>query len=524
MKQLYFLLWLVTIPVALQSQQFGVRVNTEDAFNGYMLVESFPSNFLIDNCGEIINEWENVSGTDNHVKLLPNGNILYIKNNTITEKNWNGQTVREWINTRQDLQLDYEIISMDSGNWLAIVRKSFSQQEFMDAGYNIGNIGIPTQVDGVIEVDPTSGEIVWEWYIIDHAVQERSPSLNNYGIVENNPQLLNMDAISIFDWNFRESFMINGFDYNPTLDQIVLSVRKMSEIVVIDHSTTTEEAAGHEGGNAGKGGDILYRWGNPQNYGQGTADDRYLFFQHNPNWITTGEHEGKIICYNNGLGRSETDINKGYSQVPIIDTPVNSDGTYILSPGEAYAPSEPDKAYGKNDSGTEFYSGYTSGAEMLANGNVYITEGTSGRLFEVNTDGDIVWEYYLINSNYIFRSEKYAPEYLGFTGKDLTPSGNTIEEQGGIPNCNIISSVEETFVSRDKFKISHIDRVNSIQHKEGKTFQLTIYDMLGQRIYHSNTNSDYHTVDLGNVREGIYIMQVDMKENHHHASFKFSSF
>ncbi len=58
----------------------------------------------------------------------------------------------------------------------------------------------------------------------------------------------------------------NSVDYNEEFDQIVVSVRHFSEIWVIDHSTTTAEAAGHSGGNSGKGGDLLYRWGNPEAY------------------------------------------------------------------------------------------------------------------------------------------------------------------------------------------------------------------------------------------------------------------
>ena len=102
----------------------------------------------------------------------------------------------------------------------------------------------------------------------------RDKSKANYGDVAAHPgahrhQLQRRRGISapIPDWTH-----FNAVDYNADLDQIVVSLRNFSEIWIIDHSTTTKEAAGREpAGESGKGGDLLYRWGNPRVYRAGTA-------------------------------------------------------------------------------------------------------------------------------------------------------------------------------------------------------------------------------------------------------------
>ena len=67
-----------------------------------------------------------------------------------------------------------------------------------------------------------------------------------------------------------------------------MSVCAFSEFWIIDHGTTTAQAAGHTGGRRGRGGDLLYRWGNPRAYRAGTKADRKLFAQHNAHWIPKG--------------------------------------------------------------------------------------------------------------------------------------------------------------------------------------------------------------------------------------------
>ena len=126
------------------------------------------------------------------------------------------------------------------------------------------------------------GEVVWERHLWDHLIQDADPNDDNYGIVSEHPELFDVNVGTVgggggpgganADW-----MHINAISYNAEYDQIVISSRHQCEIFVIDHSTTTEEAAGHNGGNSGKGGDFLYRWGNPQNYDRGNNSDNLIF-------------------------------------------------------------------------------------------------------------------------------------------------------------------------------------------------------------------------------------------------------
>ena len=493
-----------------------VKFNSEEAFNGYTLLNTGNTTYLMNNCGELVNEWSPVR-PNFHSKLLPNGNLVYItRSNSIQELDWDGNEVYEVFNPLPDSRLVYEVIKMDNGNLLAIARILWTPQQFIDLGYELSFTN-PERVDIVVEIDPGSGELVWMWNITDHVIQERDPDANNYGSVKDNPQLLNMDAISTFDWTSGESFMINSFDYNPELDQIALSVRKMSEIVIIDHSTTTQEASGSTGGRYGKGGDILYRWGNPQNYGRGTADDRQLYFQHNPNWIKHGEHKGKIMVFNNGLSR-DVDRNDRYSSVPIINPPIDSQGNYMLDDSLAYLPESPEIELGHPDPDPLFYSGYTSGAVMLPNGNTFVTIGADDELLELNPEGDIVWFYPIPIPSYIYRAEKYPEDYPAFQDRDLAPFGLI---PGDIDiNCDLFVSINEPTESSGVL-ISHSMESDELRIRNAQGMYFSIYGVNGIRLSYGRINQEDEKIPF--ELTGLGVITVYDRQGQLQKTFKFVS-
>jgi hypothetical protein len=330
---------------------------------------------------------------------------------------------------------------MPNGNVLILAWEFRSQAECIAAGRD------PSQLsqgelwpEHIIEVEPKGsdgGTIVWEWHAWDHLIQDFDPDQDNHGVVADHPELIDINHMqgSNADW-----MHANAIDYNPELDQILINSPFLGEFWIIDHSTTTEEAAGHTGGNCGRGGDILYRWGNPQAYDRGTSDDRKFYNHHDARWIDAGlPGAGNFLVFNNGNGRPEGP----FTTIEEIVPPVDEDGCYELERGLAYGPDEPMWIY-MADPPTDFYSSFISGATRQPNGNTLICSGAWGEIFEVTPDlePDTVWFYVSpvtsngpvmqgvpippqgnSSANRMLRAERYPPDFPGFDGKDLTPMG-----------------------------------------------------------------------------------------------------
>ncbi len=503
----YFLTFTLTLISTFTFGQFGVQLNTDKATESYTLFENFSETYLVDNCGFVVNRWSDVAFTDLHSKLLDNGNLNFMQDNTVYEVDWEGNIVKELNHNVPSLMLKYEVIKLKNGNYLCVARHEESFSFFSNLGYDFTN-QFPSYDDTVVELDGETGEVVWEWRISDHAIQDRIQNLDSYGVIEDNPGKLDIYRVSDFDWEFDEYFMINGMDYNPELDQIALSVRKMGEVIIIDHSTTTAEAKTSKGGRYGQGGDILYRWGNPENYGRGTEADRRLYYQHNPNWIQYGPHKGKLMIFNNNLNRPGQTFDNLYSQFEIISPDVDGEGFYNLPSASPFRPMDADTTFSGED--LEFYSGYTSGAKVLPNGNIFVTTGRDDTMREFTPQGELVWQYNIPRSRYIFRAEKYSVDHPAFEGKDLTP-GFTVESSNDY-DCVLggVSSTEETAL---EFNTTiQIKGVLLFIDSETEASP-TIYNLAGQALISKAGINKSHILDISQLPSGLYVLRL-LNRNH----------
>ena len=411
----------------------AVFFNDEEAYEGYTLFspEYSQYTYLINNSGQIVHIWKSnfLQGLGLH--LLENGNLIRTclsKINTefigggvtgcVEMYDWNNTLIWRYELTNNLVCLHHDIKPLPNGNILMTAWEYKTASEAIAAGRNpltvlAGKLW-PCFILEVEPIFPNGGNIVWEWHVWDHLIQDYDSSKYNYGVVANHPELIDINfeglTIGTIDYNH-----INSIDYNEKFDQILLSSYTQNEIWVIDHSTTTTEAKGHTSGKSGKGGDLLYRWGNPQAYRAGNESDQNFFSQHDARWVKPGlPGEGNILVFNNGFLRQGPGLD--YSSVDEIIPPVDDNGNYYLEPGSAYGPEDLIWSY-TADNPTDFYAYYLSSNERLPNGNTLICDGDHGVFIQVTPDKEIVWRYVNLFPDMIsidvFKTQFYPLDYPG---------------------------------------------------------------------------------------------------------------
>jgi len=431
-----------------KSQPVGVVTHSAGSDDrGYVLFSPVTSDtsYLIDKNGGIVHTWASSSEPGLTAYLLPDGSLLRTgkyNNQYFTERygsqggiieryDWDGKKLWSYVISDSIQTQDHDVCYLPNGNIIVVAWEKISKAEAIANGRDPKLLADELWSAKLIEIQPIGpdkAKIVWQWRLWDHLVQDFDATKPHYGIVADHPELMNLNYTNTFGMMLIDWIHLNAVTYNPTLNQVMISSHNLCEIYIIDHSTNSTQAAGHYGGLYRKGGDLLYRWGNPAAYNRGTRQDQQLFGQHAPKWIPDGyRYANKIIMLNNG-GLRPGGL---YSSVEIISPPVDAKGNYVISPGASFGPKTGLWHYQAADP-ENFFTQTMGSAQMLDNGNVLICEANKGTFFEIDTAQNVVWKYInppsskVKNSggarmqNECAQSIFYSSDYPGFNGKDLT--------------------------------------------------------------------------------------------------------
>lgn len=358
---------------------------------------------LINYDGEELFNWNFNRALGNDINLLPDGSMLVClkaDNAAITYGGYGG--IFRKINADQSIDWEvsystsdytahHDVEYLSNGNIIFPVWSELSQAEAAAEGFG-GNYDL--HPESIIEMNPITQEIVWEWHSMDHIVQDLDASKANYGVVADYPNKIDVN----YNYRSRDNgdiMHINGLTLDEENDLLYVTVNNYSEVWVIDHSTTSSEASTSSGGNYGFGGDLIYRFGNPETYdnvGQATLNS-----VHYPNLLATGN----MLVYANNVYPNQSEV---------VEFELNP--PYELVAGQN---NEPNVVWTFTHS--DLYSSGISGAVRMENGNTLIAEGRDGTLWEITPDGEIEWLYRTDYSNiwrtYVFYSDDPAIVALG---------------------------------------------------------------------------------------------------------------
>lgn len=512
-------------------QTVGLFLNEPQTAEGYTLfIGGGTDSYLIDNCGYLVHHWEGEFPAGATIYLLENGNLLRtLRTGTNTGFNGGGigggMEIRSWDNKliwqyfyeeKFSFHQHHDIEMLPNGNILVLAWEYRSLQEAIDAGMPSPDSWY--QSTRVIELEPVGTDAVneiWQWSMWDHLIQDVDPALTNYGIVADHPELIDFRSgnhggigFAGIDW-----MHCNAIEYIPEFDLIMLSALNNSEIYVIDHSTTTAEAAGHEGGNYNKGGDILYRYGNPRMYDQGEFSDQIFYGQHDVSWIPPDYPEGggTFMVFNNG---SDEEL---FAWTP----PMDADGNFEYQANTAFGPDEPDWTF--NSDAT---SNIGCSSRRLWNGNTLYCDARSGLMKEVTIDKEEVWFYQNpvgdqgpveqgTDTNGFanlgsFRAEKYPLDYLAFKGRDLTPQG-PIEVDPLPYDCEaLVLSAENVSLLDDIQFITDQSSFIKITSNSPATSNIRIFDMDGKvfdPVILNRHSQGQQTIYIDHLKPGMYVLQ-----------------
>jgi hypothetical protein len=341
------------------------------AFPGYTLFSPVRGHHadLLDAEGRIVHQWHHAEGLQ-HIKLLPNGNLLA---HTLSPATGEGQQEIGGCSAAL-LELDQD------GNVVWEYRDPYQHHDYqrLANGNTLvirwdkmpSDFAARIQGGHIAKDDPE-----WMWGDVVREIDLTGATVREWKSWEH----LNPDHHVKCPLESRKEWThLNSIEFTSEGDWL-LSFRLSSRVCIVDAVT----------------GDVRWRWG-----------EDVLSHQHCATYL----EGGKILIFDNGCHRKEA---PSFSQIVEVDRETKKiEWTYKAEPILA------------------FYSFMISGCERLPNLNTLITEGATGRIFEVTPEGETVWEYVspwtMISERFgatpaVFRAYRIPEKDVRLEGLKLSP-------------------------------------------------------------------------------------------------------
>lgn len=428
-----------------QTPTVGTLLNTPSSVDGYTLFAptGARTTYLVDNCGRLVRTWESDHLPGLVARLLPGGILLRAGRIPAPEFQggglggiverfaWDGTLLDACLLASDSVHAHHDVFPLPGGTYLAVQWERHSAAEAIARGRDPELTPEWVWSERVVEVDPETCEVEVVWRVWDHLVQNTDPALPDYGEPADHPDRFDINfaaalsgggmgpgggALAAADW-----MHVNSVALHPESNLLLLGSRKWSELWAVDRAS----------------GQVVWRWGNPEAYGRGTAEDRRLWGQHDAQFVPGG-----VLLFNNGWQRPEG----SFSTVEFIAVP-EFDGGAVPGPGAGtWGPEEATVLY-PAALDPEFFSPNLSGVQAWPDGGLLAVEGATGRATEVDAAGEVVWSYVVpVNGdgpmaqgavpagNSVFRMYRYRADGPELQGRDLAP-GAPIETGGDASGC-----------------------------------------------------------------------------------------
>jgi hypothetical protein len=184
-----------------------------EPFPGYTLFTPLRSTntYLVNLDGKVVHMWQAESSPGSMVYLLENGDLLrgaripehdHFRGGGIGGRiqrfDWDGSLIWDFVYANDDHCLHHDIEPLPNGNILMVAWERKTKEDAIAAGRDPELVRDELWPDHVIEVQPegsTGGKIVWEWHLWDHLIQDLDETKQNYGVVAENPGLVDVNLV-----------------------------------------------------------------------------------------------------------------------------------------------------------------------------------------------------------------------------------------------------------------------------------------------------------------------------------------